>query len=59
MATEEMFNIPVQDKSRLFLDAFAWHWHNSSNRDKIPVKNSKFDLLEKFIDEKLTQKGLH
>tara|TARA_Y100000401_G_C8297815_1_gene212345 strand:+ start:185 stop:1123 length:939 start_codon:yes stop_codon:yes gene_type:complete len=59
MATEEMFNIPVQDKSRLFLDAFAWHWHNSSNRDKIPVENSKFDLLEKFIDEKLTQKGLH
>ena len=32
----------------LFLEAFAWHWHNSSNKNKIIVDGSKFDKLKKL-----------
>jgi len=42
----------------LFLEAFAWHWHNSSNKHKEIVKRSKFDLLEKITDEKLRELGI-
>jgi hypothetical protein len=59
IADNEMFDTPVADKSRLFLEAFAWHWHNSSNKHKSPVKNSKFYMLEKLIDKKLKEKGLN
>jgi hypothetical protein len=37
----------------LFLDAFAWHWHNSSNKNKPIVENSKFDKLRRIIQNKL------
>ncbi len=37
----------------LFTEAFAWHWHNSSNKNKPVVKNSKFDKLSTIINNKL------
>jgi hypothetical protein len=42
----------------LFLESFAWHWHNSSNKNRIIEEGSKFDLLRKFIDEKLKNKNI-
>lgn len=59
IAENEMFDLPVSDKSRLFLEAFAWHWHNSSYKHKSPVKNSKFYMLEKLINKKLKEKGIN
>jgi len=52
------FEHPMQDPENLFLEAFAWHWHNSSNKNKEVVEGSKFDLLEKFIDQKLQERNL-
>jgi hypothetical protein len=57
-AENEMFDIPVGDESRLFLEAFAWHWHNSSNKNKIPVKDSKFYALERLTNKILKEKGI-
>ncbi len=37
----------------LFLEAFSWHWHNSTHRFDVICPGSKFDLLEKLIDHKL------
>ena len=42
----------------LFLDTFAWHWHNSSNKDKPIEKGSKFDLLRTRTDKLLREKGI-
>ena len=42
----------------LFSEAYAWHWHNSSNKDCTVEPGSKFDLLEKMMDEKIEEKGL-
>lgn len=39
--------------SLIFEDCFAWHWHNSSNKDKKILENSKFDKLRKTNDKKL------
>jgi hypothetical protein len=46
--------------SNLFLEAFSWHWHNGGGRNiyNIIEPGSKFDLLEKIIDEKIRQRGL-
>tara|TARA_R110002020_G_C16317913_1_gene774494 strand:+ start:8797 stop:9780 length:984 start_codon:yes stop_codon:yes gene_type:complete len=49
------FDTPLQDLNHLFLEAFAWHWHNSSNKQKTVVEGSKFDLLEKLTDKKLKE----
>jgi hypothetical protein len=57
-AEDEMFDIPVEDESRLFLEAFAWHWHNSSNKNKTPVKDSKFYTLEHLTNQRLKEKGI-
>ena len=40
----------------LFKDCFAWHWHNSTNKNKIVMKNSKFDKLSEFINSELIKK---
>jgi hypothetical protein len=37
----------------LFTDAFTWHWHNTSNKDKPIESGSKFDLLRKRTDQLL------
>jgi len=41
----------------LFLDAFSWHWHNSSFRNITIKPGSKFNLLTQFIDNRLKEKG--
>mgnify|MGYP005815902147 CR=1 FL=1 len=48
----------LEDHENLFLDAFAWHWHNSSNKHKEITEGSKFDLLTKIIETKLESKGI-
>tara|TARA_R110002020_G_scaffold81401_6_gene202300 strand:- start:65 stop:970 length:906 start_codon:yes stop_codon:yes gene_type:complete len=45
-------------KDYLFLDAFGWHWHNSSNKDKPIESGSKFDRLAQITHMKLVDKGL-
>ena len=52
------FTTPLQNKSHLFLQSFAWHWHNSSKKNLDVVLGSKFDLLSKLTDQKLIEKGL-
>lgn len=54
------FQKPLENKDHLFLDAFSWHWHNGGGRlsvDKI-AEGSKFDILSKYIDNKLKEKGI-
>jgi mannosyltransferase OCH1-like enzyme len=46
------------DKDFLFLDAFAWHWHNTSNKDREIEEGSKFDWLRKRTDSLLKEKGV-
>lgn len=41
----------------MFLDCFAWHWHNSSNKNKTIMPNSKFDKLIKINNKKLIERG--
>lgn len=45
-------------KDNLFLEAFAWHWHNTSNKDKPIEDGSKFDLLRKRTNELLSTRGI-
>jgi hypothetical protein len=42
----------------LFLEAFAWHWHNSSKKDLVVEPGSKFHLLAERVDALLNKKGL-
>lgn len=58
--TEEnwFYNKTDTAKNNLFLDAFAWHWHHSSNKDKPIESGSKFDLLHKRNDLLLKEKGI-
>jgi len=41
----------------LFLEAFSWHWHNSSHKRDVIKPGCKFDNLNKLMDEKLKEKG--
>ena len=52
------FENKLEDRAHLFLDAFAWHWHNSSNKHKEVVRGSKFDLLDKLTDAKLKERKI-
>ena len=52
------FEKPLEDGSNLFLAAFAWHWHNSSNKHKEFVRGSKFDLLDRLTDAKLKERKI-
>jgi hypothetical protein len=45
-------------KDNLFLEAFAWHWHNSSKKTYPIEEGSKFDLLRKRTDTLLYKKGI-
>lgn len=42
----------------LFIECFAWHWHNSSNKNKNVVTGSKFDLLTKRTKKLLKERGI-
>lgn len=44
--------------NRLFLDAFSWHWHNSSYKNRAIEEGSKFNLLQKHIKNKLNVRGI-
>ena len=46
------------DSENLFLDSFAWHWHNSSNKNKRVMPESKFYWLDARIDHVLREKGI-
>ena len=52
------FENPCPDEY-LFLECFAWHWHNSSNKGKNIVEGSKFDKLRKINESKLENGKLH
>ncbi len=52
------FDAPVQTDEHLFLEAFAWHWHNTSWRHKKPKPGSKFQRLEEMMDMKLKERGI-
>tara|TARA_R110000824_G_scaffold294113_1_gene482428 strand:- start:19086 stop:19994 length:909 start_codon:yes stop_codon:yes gene_type:complete len=45
-------------EDNLFLDAFGWHWHNSTNKDKPIESGSKFYRLREITDGKLVSLGL-
>tara|TARA_Y100000310_G_C20391807_1_gene673173 strand:- start:535 stop:711 length:177 start_codon:yes stop_codon:yes gene_type:complete len=42
----------------LFTEAFTWHWHNSSNKDKVVEPDSKFNLLEKRMNDLMRKKEI-
>lgn len=42
----------------LFLEAFSWHWHNTSNRNKNVVDGSKFYTLSEITKRKLIERGI-
>ena len=45
-------------ENNLFLDCFAWHWHNTSYRDKPIIINSKFDKLRNITNNKLKERKI-
>ena len=55
--TRWFFN-PLVNEEHLFLDAFGWHWHNSSKKTFRILPGSKFELIQKIIDEKLRNRGI-
>ena len=42
----------------LYLEAFGWHWHNSSHKHLPIVEGSKFDTLRKITNMKLEERGI-
>jgi len=58
--TEEnwFYNTTNIAKDHLFLEAFTWHWHNSSKKTFPIQEGSKFDLLTKRTNKLLKQKGI-
>lgn len=45
-------------KDNLYLEAFAWHWHNSSNKHEPIEKGSKFDMLREVTNSRLKDRGI-
>ena len=56
LVEESWFKNNGYAKDNLFLEAFAWHWHNSSNKNKTIEDRSKFDLLRNLTNKKLKDK---
>ena len=42
----------------LFLESFAWHWHNSSKKNLEIESGSKFELLTSLTEKRLKEKGI-
>ena len=42
----------------LYLEAFAWHWHNSSKKHLTIEDGSKFALLQKVTQMRLEERGI-
>ncbi len=55
---DQLFEKALENNIHLFEDAFAWHWHNSSNKEQNVSQGSKFDRLEAMIHSKLEFKGI-
>jgi len=51
---------PLEDLDQLFLETFAWHWHNGGGRLVVNemCEGSKYDLLNKLTDKRLKEKGI-
>ncbi len=56
--TEQWFSNPLENDDWLFLDAFAWHWHNSSHKWKKIVPGSKFHKLMELTNTRLKERGI-
>jgi hypothetical protein len=54
----QWFTSPLENNDHLFLEAFTWHWHNTSNGKKPVVRGSKFEILQSLIRSKLKQKQI-
>ena len=54
----QWFTKKLENHEHLFLESFAWHWHNSSKKKYDIVDGSKFNLLQKIIEDKLVQKNI-
>ena len=50
-------NNGVGDKY-LFLEAFAWHWHNSSKKHLPIEEGSKFYALQELTNKRLKERGI-
>ncbi len=55
----QWFDKELKNKTHLFLEAFTWHWHNSSFKNKNIVPGSKFYLLQQYINKILIEKDLY
>jgi hypothetical protein len=54
----QWFTKELENKEHLFLECFAWHWHNSSKKGDPVATGSKFDLLQKFVSKALRERGI-
>jgi len=45
-----------KSEKSLFSQAFAWHWHNSSNKQKEVKNGSKFDILNRIHKKEIKAK---
>lgn len=54
---EEGWFDSTEYSDNLFLDAFAWHWHNSSYKFRNIEDGSKFNLLQKRNNQLLKKRG--
>ena len=52
------FSRITTSKDYLFLDAFAWHWHNTSRKEAVIEEGSKFHQLQQITNTKLRDKGI-
>jgi hypothetical protein len=52
------FKTRQDNQNFLFLETFAWHWHNSSKKHLSVQPNSKFDLLTSLTEDKLKDRGI-
>ena len=54
----QWFTKKLKNKEHLFLESFAWHWHNSSKKYHEIIPESKFGLLQQFVSENLKARGI-
>lgn len=54
----QWFDKPLDNNDWVFPEAFSFHWHNTSYKNKQPVPQSKFDILTTLIDNKLKEKKI-
>ena len=55
--TSSWFSNPLESHEHLFLDAFTWHWHNTSHKKDPIVSGSKFDILRDMNTDSLIDRG--